>query len=283
MRDRGATDAAAELYVELLKRCLTRSIFGGDVRVIAPARRSFVGRAYTPVRWALDRAGLRLVRGVSERDRSEGTYWPASAETMQGRVRLDHLHETVVRVLEDEVPGDLIETGVWRGGGSILMRGVLKAYGDSQRTVWVADSFEGLPAPDGQRFPADRGDEWWTFTELAVPLEEVQSNFARYGLLDEQVRFLPGWFADTLPPAPIDRLAILRLDGDMYGSTMDALDALYPRLSPGGFVIVDDYELPACREAVTDYRGRHRIEDELVPIDEAAVFWRRDVGAGQQQ
>ena len=82
---------------------------------------------------------------------------------------------------------------------------------------------------------------------LAVPEEEVKANFRRYGLLDDQVRFLPGWFKDTLQDAPIDRIAVLRLDGDLYESTIQALDALYPRVSPGGFCIIDDYlAVKAC-------------------------------------
>ena len=77
---------------------------------------------------------------------------------MIGLKRLDNLERCVVRVLTDGVPGELVETGVWRGGATIFMRGVLKAYGVKDRTVWAADSFEGLPRPDASRHPADRGD-----------------------------------------------------------------------------------------------------------------------------
>jgi len=106
--------------------------------------------------------------------------------------------------------------------------------------VWVADSFRGLPQAESNRAD-DVEDALWTYDFLAVPIERVKANFARYGLLDEQVRFLPGWFEDTLPTAPISQIAVLRLDGDMYDSTMVALRSLYPKLSVGGYVIVDDY------------------------------------------
>ena len=140
----------------------------------------------------------------------------------------------------------------------------------------MADSFQGLPRPDPGRWPAETGDEHWTREQLAVPLEEVQANFARYGLLDERVRFLPGWFKDTLPAAPIEQLAVLRLDGDMYGSTMEALEALYPKLSPGGYVIVDDYgAIPQCKEAVTDFRTAHGIIDPMESVDWTGVYWQR--------
>src|SRR4029077_10071518 len=114
--------------------------------------------------------------------------------------------------------------------------------------VWVADSFTGLPPPDAARYPHDRGDRLHEFPQLAVTLERVRENFRRYGLLDDQVRLLPGWFRDTLPAAPIERLAVLRLDGDLYESTIRALESLYYRLSVGGYIIVDDYgNVAGCR------------------------------------
>ena len=114
-----------------------------------------------------------------------------------------------------------------RGRLCIYMRGILAAHAVKNRTVWVADSFAGLPKPDETLYPADKGDTHHIFDELSVSLDEVKDNFQRFGLLDEQVAFLPGWFKDTLPQAPIDQLAVLRLDGDMYGSTIETLQALY--------------------------------------------------------
>jgi hypothetical protein len=195
---------------------------------------------------------------------------------MVGLKRLDNLQYCVEDVLARGVPGDLIETGVWRGGSTIFMRAILKVHGVTDRRVWVADSFAGLPPPDEARYPADRGDQFYLSPELAISLEQVQANFERYNLLDEQVRFLKGWFSDTLPRAPIDALAVARLDGDMYGSTMDALTHLYPKLSRGGYLIVDDYgALPACRQAVHDYRDAHGITEEIVTVDWTGAYWQR--------
>ena len=191
---------------------------------------------HKPLTSVLDRLGLRLMRWapVDRERRAEGMDWPLSAATMVGLRRLDNLQACIERLVAEDVPGDLIETGVWRGGASIFMRGALEAYGDRERTVWVADSFQGLPKPDGERYPRDEGDSLWRFRELAVPVEEVRRNFERFGLLDDRVRFLVGWFRDTLPNAPVERLALIRLDGDMYESTAVALESLYPKLSPGG-------------------------------------------------
>ena len=171
---------------------------------------------------------------------------------------------------------DLIETGVWRGGATIFMRGILKAHGVKDRTVWVADSFEGLPLPDSSKYPADAGSIHHEMTPLAVSLEQVKAHFEKYGLLDNQVQFLKGWFKDTLPAAAFTKLAVARLDGDMYESTMDGLTHLYPKLSPGGYLIVDDYgPVPACRQAVEDYRQAHRITEPIQQIDWGSVFWQR--------
>lgn len=230
----------------------------------------------------------RLLCGTLDRDedmrggdfdpekRREGRDWPRSALTMIGERRLDNVRHCVETVLGDDVPGDFIEAGVWRGGASIFMRAVLAAHRDNRRRVWVADSFKGLPLPDPEKYPADTGDRHHEVAELAVSLEEVKSNFARHGFLDARTRFLKGWFADTLPNALIGRLAVARLDGDMYGSTWDALDALYPKLSPGGFLIVDDYgAVPGCKQAVHDYRKRHGITEAIQPVDWTGAFWRK--------
>jgi hypothetical protein len=198
-----------------------------------------------------------------------------TAHTMMGRMRLQHLHDCLETVVRENIPGDLIETGVWRGGGTIFMRGFLAAHGIRDRLVWVADSFDGVPASTLEP------DKPWTLSKdvhpyIAVPLDDVQDLFRRYGLLDDQVRFLVGWFKDTLPGAPIDRLALLRLDGDLYESTMDALDALYDKVSPGGFVVIDDYgNLPPCRQAVHEFRDARGITAALADIDGTAWFWRK--------
>ncbi len=267
----------AELYLDLVKRSLTGLISGEEYRPPAPTvewKRRALGLASR----LLARRGIELVRSVpiDLGKREVGLDWPAHALSMIGMRRLDNLDHCVREVLRRGVPGDLIETGVWRGGATILMRAVLRAYGDTERSVWVADSFQGLPPPDAETYPADSGDRHHTFSTLAVSLDQVRRNFDAYGLLDEQVHFLPGWFRDTLPGAPISQLAVLRLDGDMYESTMVALTALYPRVSPGGYVIVDDYgAIASCRAAVHDFLDRHGIHADLQTIDWTGVYWQR--------
>jgi hypothetical protein len=194
---------------------------------------------------------------------------------MIGVKRMGNLRTIAESVIWHHVPGDFIETGVWRGGACILMRAVLKAYGVKNRRVWVADSFEGLPPPDTVNYPADEGDNFHKYSELAVSLDQVKQNFERYDLLDDKVVFLKGWFKDTLPSALIDKLAILRLDGDMYESTMGALSALYDKVSPGGYVIIDDYHVvEGCRKAVHDFLSRRNLAPVIHEIDGVGVYWR---------
>ncbi|HEV7206723.1 MAG TPA: TylF/MycF family methyltransferase [Jatrophihabitans sp.] len=277
------TDFTRGLYLDLLKRTLTGavtedndSILGGVRTQGSPSRKKaladYVGRA-------AGRFGFELAykKPYDPSLREVGRDWPARADSMIGLRRMENIQHCVSTVVTEEIPGDLIETGVWRGGATIFMRGVLKAFDDTSRTVWVADSFQGLPPPDAARYPADAGDRLHKQTGLAVGVDIVRHNFERYGLLDDQVKFLVGWFKDTLPTAPVEKLAVMRLDGDMYESTQQAIEALYPKLSPGGFCIVDDYGSHAsqCGRAIDDYRAAHGIAEEIVDIDGFGAYWRK--------
>jgi O-methyltransferase len=274
-------DTPADLYLGLLKGCLTRSLFLDEEysEVRLGGWRACVWEAYKRTK---RRSDWHIVApaNVDPRTRAEGLDWPTRAETMIGHRRLDNIQYCVTSVLADEVPGDLIEAGVWRGGAAILMRAVLAAHGISDRSVWLADSFQGLPAPNAEMYPGDKGLDLTPYPELAVGVEQVKANFARYGLLDEKVRFLVGWFKDTLPVAPIDKVAVARLDGDLYESTIDSITALYPKLSVGGYLIVDDYNDPglssACKQAIDDYRAAQGITERIEEVDTTGVHWRRE-------
>ncbi|HEV7759222.1 MAG TPA: TylF/MycF/NovP-related O-methyltransferase [Acidimicrobiales bacterium] len=274
----GPAPTSADLYLDLLARCLTRDLYL-DEETRDVDLRQWPGGEPAELRDQLRQQGWRVVRrGADRATRAVGSDWPPHAETMVGLARLANVRELTQTALADGVPGDLVETGVWRGGTSIYLRAVLAAAGDTARTVWACDSFEGLPEADAERFPMDVPLRLHEHAQLAVGLDRVTANFARYGLLDDQVRFVPGWFRDTLPKlaTELDAIAVLRLDGDMYESTIDALTHLEPLVAPGGFVIVDDYNgIEACRQAVTDYRAAHGITAEIHAVDWTAVWWRR--------
>ena len=275
------TTTPDRLYVELMKKTLAFAFWPEPlvpIDSLSHQRPPFKRWLVSCISRILERRQLKLARQPQYTlvERQSGEIWPGYAHTMIGLERLNNLQFCVETVLREGIAGDLIETGVWRGGACIFMRAILAAHGVKDRRVFVADSFEGLPKPDPERFPADAGDLHHIHTSLAVSQDEVESNFRKFDLLDEQVVFLKGWFEDTLPNAPIERLAVLRLDGDMYASTFEALKSLYPKLSRSGFCIVDDYALKGCKKAVDDFRSQNRIVSELKQIDWTGTYWRKE-------
>jgi len=248
-------------YLDLLKRSLTNLIYDDDVNTMP---------------W---QSGVKVKR----ENRLVGDVWPSRAKTMVGRVRLDHLQYCVEEVVRRGVPGVLMETGVWRGGASILMTAVLQDMGEYARRVYVCDSFAGLPPP---RLKEDEGAKWHEYDSLAVSIEEVQDNFRRYGIVDHSrgaanIHFLKGWFNETMPQAAegIDQIAVLRLDGDMFESTMDVLTHMYPKVAIGGYVIVDDFAIQECARAVMLYRALQGIQEPMFSLTGGAVYWRRTLPA----
>lgn len=208
-----------------------------------------------------------------------GTYWPLYGISMIGKKRMDNLEKLVDSVIEEKIPGDLVETGVWRGGACIMMKALLHAHGDRERQVFVCDSFEGLPVEDTQKYPKEKICHLHAVKYLSVSQCEVENNFRKHGLLDDRVVFVKGFFEHSLPGPIKDRpIAILRLDGDLYSSTIQVLEALYHQVSPGGYVIIDDYNCAglACKDAVSDFRQTRNITAPLVHIDSISAYWRKE-------
>ena len=244
------THDSGELYLDLMKRCLIDSIYLDDpladmvlYREKATARpwkrplirglQSFLARYRVrlvephSVPWMPAYATLDAATKKSLRERGLG--WPSRAHTFLSMDRLDNIQYRVESALRDGIQGDLIETGVWRGGACILMRAILKVQEDSTRTVWLADSFEGLPRPNPTAYPADLGDKHHLWSDqFAVSRAEVEQNFELYGLLDDRVRFLEGWFKDTLPTVADHTLASCGSTATCTSRRWKALTNLYP-------------------------------------------------------
>lgn len=237
-------------YFDLLINCLTGTLY--EDKPISP--------------WSEGR--------YDEEVRNLGRDWPATAPSMIGSVRMKSLQQLVCDIIENNIEGDAIETGVWRGGACILIKSIFDTYGCHDRKVWVADSFQGLPKPDADNYSFDANDDHHSYGALSVSQEEVEENFRKFGVLDNNIKFLKGWFKDTLHKAPIKTLAILRLDGDMEESTVQSLDALYHKVSKGGYVIIDDYGLGPCRDAINIFRQEKGIKSPLVEVDGACVYWQ---------
>lgn len=271
----------AENYLDLLKRCVLNEIYLDDelrllyLRNCLEGEEGFDYAAYHDIRNArrAQYEDLQTSRNIG-RFPERNVHKSGFSHTMMGRRRLDSLQDCLDIIRQNNVSGDLVECGVWRGGGCIFMAGYLKAHGMQGRRVIVADSFEGLPKPS-HALDAKLDLSKEQFPELAVSQQVVEENFAAYDLLDDQIVFLRGWFRDTLPHAPVPRIALLRLDGDLYESTMDALTALYDKVPEGGVVIIDDFgALEVCQQAVHDFfdqRGEPLPQVEV--IDWTGVYW----------
>ncbi len=279
-------NSAQDLYIDLLKKTIANVFYQGSGAPISPELIERAGEALQKVQELygseIASSSSKMAQLICQNNKFLLASYLAgmqkTAHSMTQKSGVDNVEYCVRTVLQEGIEGDFIETGVWRGGLTILMRGILKVFGVRDRRVWVADSFEGLPNPNKNLSLDDKlaYHLMESLDFLAVPLEQVKANFAAYGLLDEQVEFLKGYFCETLPKAPIKKLALMRLDGDWYESTMDALVNLYPVLEPGGICIIDDYGLPlGCQQAVDEYRSKHDINNEIVWVNDQTVYWRK--------
>ncbi|VCU71229.1 Macrocin O-methyltransferase [Pigmentiphaga humi] len=277
----GSGDSMRQPYLELLKRALVNLIYPEHelrMRFLAGAEaaptRQARDRELRDIRWREPERYAELIRckqvgGVLHGEPTRDSH------TMVGLRRLDNIEYCARHVFADGVPGDFLEAGVCQGGAAIYLRALQVAFGQGSRRTWVADSFQGLPPP------SEPADEKLDLTEqrfpwLSISEKAVRENFRTYELLSDQVRFLGGWFDQSLPGSDTGPLALLRIDADLYRSTRDVLDALYARVQPGGYVIVDDYHaFAACRQAVDEFRQAYGIADTLRTIDWTGVFWRK--------
>ena len=198
--------------------------------------------------------------------------WPHLGDTMLKSASLQAIHDVIRDVAARKVQGHYLEAGVWRGGASIFARKIMDAYGLSDRHSFVCDSFEGLPPPrHADREPEDQ--VYRGISYLSVSLQDVQANFRAYCESDEsKVHYFKGFFEDSMPKVREYllrnriTLSVLRLDGDMYDSTIDILYNLYDLVEVGGYIIIDDFGWTShewkARDAIMDFRRNHEIEDQ---------------------
>lgn len=270
-------------YLDLMKRSLVNLVYAEDALRLDTMRSDALTddplgrlRLLRDVRYERPDAYAEVV--ATKREGGLDRFWGARlAHTMIGLSGLDNLERCAHRVFADGVPGDFLEAGVCHGGASIFLRALQVAYGEDERTTWVADSFAGVPPPTHAvdlEHELDLSEERVPW--MAAGIDAVRDNFDTYDLLSDNVRFLPGLFAETLPHAPVEQLAILRIDGDLYESTRDALEALYDRVSDGGYVIVDDYGcLEPCRLAVDEFVAARGLDVEINQVDWTRVCWQK--------
>jgi hypothetical protein len=244
---RPTDDLNRDAYIDLIKRAITNYLYlGGETQQDA-------------------------FRCVTHYDLEQGRWQiePLSRPTtLLTKSQLDLIEKAVLAVEVKGVAGDFIEAGIWRGGAIALMRALLKAYNISGRKVFAADSFAGIPKNTRAiNDPVDLWSDRWV-----ASLDEVRQAISRFGLLDDKIEFVDGYFQDSLKSLEGKRFSIVRLDSDSYDSVETSLEYLYPLLSQGGFLIVDDWHLPGCRMAVMEYRSQLGIKDEVHEWDGNA-YW----------
>lgn len=213
-----------------------------------------------------------IYRVPSQSWQREGGYdVPAPpAVTMVGIKRLTNVRDLLFKCLQDNILGDFIECGVWKGGACILASRILKGTG---RKVYVCDSFSGVPAPKAQ-YPHDAGQRIHEQNHLRVSQEQVLENFKKFNATGKHVVFVPGLFQDTLKTLK-GPFCVVRSDGDLYESTYSTLETLYPLLSDGGYLIEDDWILGMAQAATVDYRAHHGITAPIIDIDGIGVYWQK--------
>lgn len=242
--------ASREAYLDLIKRSVTNYAYLGGDRAFEDFR-CVTHYDLRQAAWKID----PLARPLS----------------LLTKGQLDLIEKIAVALDQRGVPGDFIEAGIWRGGAVILMRALIDAYGMANRRVFAADSFAGIPRNErGRNDPVDLWKDRWV-----APLDEVRQNIARFGLLDERIVFVQGFFADSLKTLSGERFSLIRLDSDSYDSVETSLEYLYPLLSKGGVVIIDDWHLDGCKGAVVDYRSRYGIDDKIYVFDGNAYWTKR--------
>jgi O-methyltransferase len=184
--------------------------------------------------------------------------------TMTGADKVYALIQAVRYVTRHQIPGDVVECGVWRGGSMQAAARTLLSVGDTTRELYLFDTFEGMPPPGERdiRRSDDRSAEELMAEEArerslvwaVATLEDVQDGFAQIPYPSERIHFVKGRVEETIPSEAPERISILRLDTDWYDSTRHELEHLYPRLSPGGVLLLDDYGYwEGAREAVDEF------------------------------
>ena len=184
--------------------------------------------------------------------------------------------DQITHIIEDinnkDVKGVIVEAGVWRGGMSAYIRALLNYYNDD-RHLYLFDTFGGFP--ESQLNNKDqRIHPIMQLIYRDYQLNQVKQLFKRFDLL-ANTNFIQGKFVNTIPKTSIKKIAILRLDADYYEPTLYVLEQCYYKISPGGYVIVDDYNNPyvGCKQAVLEFRAKYNITTPIVDDYGGSIYW----------
>ena len=201
--------------------------------------------------------------------------------SMTSLERMYSLYQAVTYIQSAAIPGDVVECGVWRGGSSMMAALTLLETGDRPpRELWLFDTFEGMPEPTDRdvSFDGEDAEGTWTASQAAdhndwcyAPLSDVEDNLRSTNFPPERLHFVQGKVEETIPDQGPEQIALLRLDTDWYESTLHELEHFFPRIAPGGVLIIDDYgHWSGAREAVDEYLQRNGIQLLLSRVDYTA-------------
>ncbi|MBK8207349.1 MAG: class I SAM-dependent methyltransferase [Planctomycetes bacterium] len=225
--------------------------------------------------------GEKFPIGYSEADKA--IYREAKPFTMTDREKVLSLIHAVRYVINAGIPGDIVECGVWKGGSMMAIARTLLTAGVQDRELYLFDTYEGMSTPtakdvnhkghdarqvfDDTKFSDREGSDW-----CYAALDEVKANLARIGYPAARIHYIRGKVEDTLPAAAPEQIALLRLDTDWYESTLHEMRTLYPRLVPGGVLIIDDYYTwQGSKDAVDEYLVEHGLKLFLAPLSSGAT------------
>jgi hypothetical protein len=223
-------------------------------------------------KYLLAKAGYRLVKNADMDAQAQKILEQAGPYTMTSKESILALRDSVNYIVSNQVPGDIVECGVWRGGSMMACALTLLGAGE-RRTLWLYDTFEGMTPPGDADVFLPTGEhagillnadnKRTSYAWACCPLEEVKANLESTGYPKELIRYVKGPVEKTIPRFAPKRIALLRLDTDWYQSSYHELVHLYPRLSPRGVLIIDDYGAWAGSQKATD---QYFAENGLHPL-----------------
>jgi len=199
--------------------------------------------------------------------------------TMTSPERLFSLYQSVRYVVQNQVPGDFVECGVWKGGSSMMIAKVLQSLGVTNRNIWMYDTYEGMtePTKEDKDFKGEDAVQLLSSAEKSdsnsvwcySALEEVQSNMQKTSYPTESIKYIKGKVEETIPDAIPGSIALLRLDTDWYASTYHEMIHLYPLLQVKGVLIIDDFgHWEGAKKAILQYFGENNLFPLINRIDE---------------
>lgn len=236
--------------------------------------------------------GLELGSIEKERLNTFARYAYSTRETLY------NTYELSIDCIKNNIPGDFVECGV-AGGAQVAAMGYALQMLRANIRVHLFDSFEGIPlagpndtvqpgvGPIKHSVKVEKLDNLLVSSNNIYPelgnaskysIEQVKNHMNSFGIESNSLVYHKGWFQNTLPTdaAKISKISLLRLDGDLYESTKVCLEYLYPKISKGGYIIIDDYALSGCRKAVDEYLNKHKITPKIISIHggEGPVYWK---------